>query len=188
MVLNSLTTTCLRRKKEKEERGGDRDESEQGVGKAAVIMDEKTRRGRVGSTGSRERRSRGKMGGREGRTRRRASRARQDRAGHGERRAPRAPEPGTGSGSDKPGRRTEWRERNPSPSRWRRVSSGAVRRVGCGGDVAPVVFYLLKTSSELSAQVEFHSWNLNKGGQGFSPVASSHRRSSLSPSLSLYLS
>jgi len=25
------------------------------------------------------------------------------------------------------------------------------RAVGCGGDVAPVVFYLLKTSSELGA-------------------------------------
>lgn len=52
--------------------------------------------------------------------------------------------------------------------------------------MAPVVFYLLKTSSELSAQVEFHSWNLNKGGQGFSPgrfVPSSF----VSFSLSLFL-
>jgi len=151
-------------------------------------MDEKTRRGRVGSTGSRERQREGRRELREEERKNAeasiAGKARQDRAGHGERRAPRAPERATGSGSDKPGRRNG---ENEAGRRAGGRESRAEPRVGCGGDVAPVVFYLLKTSSELSAQVEFHSWNLNKGGQGFSPgrfVPSSFVSFSLSRSLS----
>lgn len=45
-----------------------------------------------------------------------------------------------------------------------------VERSRCGGDSRSCFIYLRPVAS--SAQVEFHSWNLNKGGQGFSPSTS----------------
>lgn len=81
-------------------------------------MDEKTRRGRVGSmVRTRDRESEGERGIRGGEQRNgraRQSKAGQGRAGHGERRARGLPrlatlrsgEPTTGSSSDKPGERS----------------------------------------------------------------------------------
>lgn len=127
--------------------------SKRGVGKAAVIMDEKTRRGRVGSM-ARTREGEGERGIRGGEQRN--GRARQGRAWRTQ--GPRAPARGNAE---------EWRANDRKQQRqtgrtiragaeWRVVESGAERRrveraVGCGGDVALVVFYLLKTSSELGA-------------------------------------
>ena len=55
----------------------------------------------------------------------------------------------------------------------------ARERSRCGGDVARSCFIYLRPVAS-SAQVEFHSWNLNKGGQGFSPASSSSSSSSSS--------
>lgn len=134
-----------REREEREERGRHRDESEQGVGKAAVIMDEKTRRGRVGSTGSRERQREGVEGrGREerGGEHRGQGKARQGKGKAGQGRARRTQGPEGSRASDRKRQRqtrpTEWRERSGSSSWWK---SRAEPRVGCGGDVAGRVLF-----------------------------------------------
>ena len=54
--------------------------------------------------------------------------------------------------------------------RRKREREELVERSRCGGDSRSCFIYLRPVAS--SAQVEFHSWNLNKGGQGFSPSTS----------------
>lgn len=132
--------------------------SERGVGKAAVIMDEKTRRGRVDLVVRETERGegegeRGICGGEQRRTRHgragqgtanvgpEGSRARQRRGAANERQEAAA----TNRASEP--RRSGMESSRENGAELRRVE----RAVGCGGDVAPVVFYLLKTSSELGA-------------------------------------
>lgn len=120
-----------------ERKGRSERRKERNVGKAAVIMDEKTRRGRVEASGGK-------------------SNTMNARRGSGIREAERR-EP------------VEKQRRRRAATQTRSSESG--ERSRCGGDVARSCFIYLRPVAS-SAQVEFHSWNLNKGGQGFSPASS----------------
>lgn len=131
--------------------------SERGVGKAAVIMDEKTRRGWVDSVAWTRQRERGRkrdMRRRIETNEERQSRARQSMANAGpegscarQRRGAASRQEAAATNRASEPRRSGMKSSREAGAELRRVEQA----VGCGGDVAPVVFYLLKTSSELDA-------------------------------------
>jgi len=173
--------------------------SKRGVGKAAVIMDEKTRRGRVGGANERQKwgRAREKEGyaeaNRDERGTAQHGTVEQGRAGHGERRARGLPRSATsnerwGAASERQEAAATNRASEPRRSGMESSRENAkLRRESSEPLVAEATWlrscfiYLRPVAS--STQVEFHSWNLNKGGQGFSPGRFIFPRSSPSSAL-----
>lgn len=115
-------------------------------------MDEKTRRGRVESSRGESKRVESRQG---------KSNTRRIRRGRKEEKENRIVA-GRKLDGDVQGER--------SAKKREREREELVERSRCGGDSRSCFIYLRPVAS--SAQVEFHSWNLNKGGQGFSPSTS----------------